>query len=99
MEYPKKRDLDGIYFRVCRDGKWQNICMTDLTKEDFDHVTADRCFEWLQSAFGHLMEVSEKMLDFASGTGEAREMLWDLICLIRKGADQMGLSCVDDDDE
>ena len=89
MEYPKKRDLDGIYFRVWRDGKWQNACMTDLTREDF---------EWLVDAFGHLTEVSEKILDFASDD-EAREMLWDLIELIRKEADRMGIICPGDDDD
>lgn len=98
MEYPVKRDLDGIYFRVCRDDKWQNVCMTDLNREEFESMTADRCFEWIQSAFGHLTEVSEKMLDFASGTDEAREMLWDLVCLLRKYGDQMNIICPDDDE-
>lgn len=27
-----QRNLDGVYFRVERDGKWQNICFSDLTK-------------------------------------------------------------------
>lgn len=98
MEYPVKRDLDGIYFRVCRDGKWQTVCMTDLTSDEFYHLTADSSFEWFMGAFGHLTEVSKKMLDCASDTDESRDMLWDLICLIRKGADQMGIICVDDDE-
>ena len=25
MEYPKERDLDGIYFRVRREEQWSNI--------------------------------------------------------------------------
>ena len=29
-----KRDLDGVYFRVMRDGSPQNICWTDLVWED-----------------------------------------------------------------
>ena len=29
-----KRNLDGVYFRVMRDGEWQNICWTDLVWED-----------------------------------------------------------------
>ena len=29
-----KRNLDGVYFRVMRDGAWQNICWTDLVWED-----------------------------------------------------------------
>jgi hypothetical protein len=29
-----KRNLDGVYFRVMRDGEWQDICWTDLVWED-----------------------------------------------------------------
>lgn len=29
--YPKKRNLDGVYFRVERDGKWENVCFTSIT--------------------------------------------------------------------
>lgn len=25
------RDMDGVYFRVERDGKWCNICFSDRT--------------------------------------------------------------------
>jgi hypothetical protein len=31
---PIKRDLDGVYFRVMRDGKGVNLCWTDLCWED-----------------------------------------------------------------
>ena len=27
-------ELDGIFYRVCRDGKWQNRCFSDLTKTE-----------------------------------------------------------------
>ncbi len=30
------RDMDGIYFRVQRDGKWENLCFSDLTSEEQD---------------------------------------------------------------
>lgn len=43
------RDLDGIYFRVKRDGKWQNICFSDLTDEEMDIVLEGRDTEWLKS--------------------------------------------------
>ena len=100
--YPTKRNLDGIYFRVCRDGKWQNVCMTDLSKDEFDSLAEGRHFEWLWGAFDYLTDVSKKMFDSAydtNDTDEAREMLWDLICLIRKEADRMGIICLDDDDD
>ena len=34
-------DLDGIYFRVERDGKWQSLCVSDLTPEELKSVTKD----------------------------------------------------------
>ena len=32
--YPIERELDGIYYRVERDGKWCNLCFTDLTTSE-----------------------------------------------------------------
>ena len=29
-----QRNYDGIYFRVQRDGKWQNICYSDMTQRE-----------------------------------------------------------------
>lgn len=43
------RRLDGVYFRVKRDGKWQNICFSDLTDEEMDSVMDGRTTEWLRS--------------------------------------------------
>ena len=37
-KYPVKRNLDGIYFRVYRNGTWQNICFTDLTVQEREEV-------------------------------------------------------------
>ena len=34
-------DLDGIYFRVERNGKWQSLCVSDLTPEELKSVTKD----------------------------------------------------------
>ena len=42
MTYPTKRDLDGIYFRVKRNGKWDSICYTDMTDEERETVVAAR---------------------------------------------------------
>lgn len=36
------RNLDWVYFRVYRDGKWQNICFSDMTQEERDEVTEGR---------------------------------------------------------
>ena len=37
-----QRNLDGIYFRVQRDGKWMNVCYSDMTKDERDEVARKR---------------------------------------------------------
>ena len=49
MDYPEKRELDGAYFRVERNGKWESVCFTDLTSDERDEVCEGRTAEWLKS--------------------------------------------------
>ena len=37
-----QRNLDGIYFRVKRDGKWQNVCYSDMEPSERDEIAAKR---------------------------------------------------------
>lgn len=50
------RDLDSMYFRVERDGKWENICFTDLTKEERNEVMKDKDNEWLKNVCNYLAD-------------------------------------------
>ena len=34
MEYPIKRELDSMYYRVKRGEKWESLCVSDLTEEE-----------------------------------------------------------------
>ena len=43
------RDLDGVYFRIKRGNKWQDICFSDLTDEEMDYVMDGRTTDWLRS--------------------------------------------------
>ena len=43
------RNLDGVYFRVKRNDKWENICFSDLTPEEMGSVLVGRNEEWLKS--------------------------------------------------
>ena len=36
------RGLDGIYFRVERDGRWQSICLSDMTEDEIDKVMENK---------------------------------------------------------
>ena len=42
------RNLDGVYFRMKRDDKWQNICFSDLSDDEMEEVMQDRPVEWLK---------------------------------------------------
>jgi hypothetical protein len=43
------RNLDGIYFRVKREEKWQNVCFSDLSNTEMEDVLKDRTEEWLKN--------------------------------------------------
>lgn len=45
----RKRELDGYYFRVKRDDKWQNICFSDLTREEMQEVGENKDAKWWKS--------------------------------------------------
>ena len=38
----KQRNLDGVYFRVKRDGKWGNVCYSDMEQQEREEVVAAR---------------------------------------------------------
>lgn len=42
------RNLDGSYFRVKRDGKWRNICFSDLSTEERLEVLKDKDIEFMR---------------------------------------------------
>lgn len=43
------RNLDGVYFRVNRDGKWCNVCFSDLTDKEKIEVMQNKDETWLKS--------------------------------------------------
>ena len=47
MKQMINRNLDGIYFRVERDGKWQNLCFSDLTEEEQKEILKDKSPEFV----------------------------------------------------
>ena len=60
------RNLDGVYFRVKRDDKWQNICFTDLTNEETNTILKDRTGTWLSSMLEVLLNVYDKVISVVS---------------------------------
>jgi len=57
------RNLDGIYFRVERDGEWQNVCFSDLTEKERDEICKGRETSWFRAVAFHLADVLKEIGD------------------------------------
>jgi hypothetical protein len=65
-----KRNLDGVYFRVKRDEKWEDICFTDLTQDERYRILEGKSAEWLKSMVLHLANIIEdigELMDIVRG--------------------------------
>lgn len=56
------RDLDGMYFRIERDGKWMSVCFTDLTPDEMCKVVTKLPDSAVEQAVEHLQEVLPKII-------------------------------------
>ncbi|WP_308655282.1 hypothetical protein [uncultured Anaerococcus sp.] len=57
------RDLDGSYFRVKRNGKWQNISFSDLTESEMYSVIDSKGMMWLKNMCVFLGQTIRKIGD------------------------------------
>lgn len=57
------RDLDGSYFRVKRNGKWQNISFSDLTESEMYEVIDSKGMMWLRNMCIFLGQTIRKIGD------------------------------------
>ena len=48
------RELDGIYLRIKRDGKYRPVCLSDMTWEELEETLNPERGEWLKGAVIHL---------------------------------------------
>ncbi len=48
------RELDGIFLRIKRNGKYQAVCLSDMTKEELEENLDAGRGEWLKGAVIHL---------------------------------------------
>lgn len=53
---PTPRKLDGVFFRVERDGEWRNVCYSDMTQAERDEVIGDRPARWWKSLAEEMAE-------------------------------------------
>lgn len=64
MPNKKKRNLDGCYFRVKRNGEYDAVCFSDLTEEERNVVLEGRSAEWLKGLCHHLADRIEFIGDY-----------------------------------
>lgn len=58
------RNLDGAYFRIERNGKWESICFTDLTMEERNKVMEkNKDVQWLMSMCNYLADTIREIGD------------------------------------
>ena len=50
------RNLDGIYFRVKRNGKYENVCFSDLEPTEIEEIGEGRSAEWWKKVALHLKQ-------------------------------------------
>ncbi len=67
------RDLDGIYLRIKRDGKYQAVCLSDMTKEELEEVLNPERGEWLKGAVIHLALTLNEIGNLFNIVGETSE--------------------------
>lgn len=48
------RNLDGIYLRIKRDGKYQAVCLSDMTADELEETLDPGRGDWLKGAVIHL---------------------------------------------
>ena len=68
-----KRNLDGIYFRVKRSEKYENVCFSDLTETERDEICKDKPAEWFKIAAYHLADRIKEIGDAFNIMGGAGE--------------------------
>lgn len=57
------RDLDGSYFRVKRNGKWQSISFSDLAESEMYEVIDSKGMMWLKNMCVFLGQTIRKIGD------------------------------------
>jgi len=65
------RNLDGVFYRVERNGRWCNVCFSDMTPDERREVIYDRMSEKpLDEQVGYYRRLAELMADQLYDMGE-----------------------------
>ena len=99
-----ERELTGIYFRVKRDDKYENIDFTDLTFEEQNDILDDenkdmgfynRMFNLLQEDLNYLID----KYDLLDDEDFIKAMILSTANQIRVAGDMFNITCEEEDEE
>lgn len=65
-----KRNLDGCYFRVRRGEKYEDLCFTDLTRDEQEELLKDKSPEFIVELTLHLAKIIRQIGDEFDLRGE-----------------------------
>lgn len=57
------RNLDGCYFRIKRGEKYENLCFSDLTRDEQEEILKDKSPEYISTLAIHLAETLRQIGD------------------------------------
>ena len=85
--------MDGIYFRVERDGKWQSLCVSDLTLDELKSVTKDWDCNQLTIVAKELSRILKGMFNYPSVHSDKASLLRDIadISAVMRGIARRGM--------
>lgn len=58
-----KRNIDGIYMIVDRNGRHEPVCLSDMTKEELEKSLNTKNSEWLKGALIHMALTLRRVCD------------------------------------
>ncbi len=89
-------NLDGIYFRVERNGKYTNVCFSDLEQDEMDECLERYGKEQTIEIIKHLFDCAVKMSEQELSTSETKYLCKNVATLLHNLGETFGIRVVTD---
>ena len=57
------RHIDGLYSRIQRNGKWNNVCFSDLTIDEREQVCEGKSIQWLKAVLFYITDCLQNVAE------------------------------------
>lgn len=71
--YPKQRNLCGIYYRVKRNDKWDNICISDMTDDEINNIFSS--IDKNESSQDYYKNLSKSLINVIKNIGDNLDLI------------------------